>query len=67
MEKHRLREIFIVNTAGITMLLSSDAVWKIFTTALGIIITPLAACVWSVNVEVVQITNKNLLMESKLC
>jgi hypothetical protein len=49
------------------MLLSSDAVWKIFTTALGIIIMPLIARVWSANVEVVQITNKNSLMESKLC
>tara|TARA_Y100001963_G_scaffold158514_1_gene258447 strand:- start:2264 stop:2527 length:264 start_codon:yes stop_codon:yes gene_type:complete len=34
-----------------------DMIWKIFTTALGVIIVPLAGWVWSVNVEVAQLRN----------
>ena len=34
-----------------------DMLWKIFTTALGVIVVPLAGWVWSVNVEVAQLRN----------
>lgn len=49
------------------MLLSPDAIWKIFKTALGIIIMPHDARDWRANVEVMQIINKNSLTESRLC
>ena len=34
-----------------------DWTWKIFTVVLGVLIMPLAGCVWSVNVEVAQLRN----------
>ena len=31
--------------------------WKIFTTALAVVVTPLAGWVWTMNVEVAQLRN----------
>ncbi len=40
-----------------TMVINSDTAWKIFTTVLGVLIVPLVAWVWNVNVEVTQLRN----------
>tara|TARA_Y100000310_G_scaffold87806_1_gene84682 strand:- start:261 stop:527 length:267 start_codon:yes stop_codon:yes gene_type:complete len=39
------------------MVINSDTAWKIFTTVLGVLIVPLVAWVWNVNVEVTQLRN----------
>ncbi len=39
------------------MTLSSDQVWKVFTTLLAVLVVPLAGWVWSMNVEVAQLRN----------
>ncbi len=39
------------------MSLNSDSVWKLFTTALGVIVVPLGGWVWTMNVEVSQLRN----------
>ena len=38
-------------------MINSDTAWKIFTTVLGVLIVPLVAWVWNVNVEVTQLRN----------
>jgi len=39
------------------MIMSSDQIWKVFTTVLAVLIVPLFAWVWNVNVEVTQLRN----------